>query len=188
MKIKSLLSLIVCGVASQLMVGCASSGQYFDFSTPALSHQKAAPAAVTTIAPAEPTTETSPLAESEAASLPLEASAATPVASARAARTAPLTTSNVSSALAAERAVTESANNLASATTKKDMKTYAKKLKRDVKAAKKANALNHYAKMGILLIVIGLVLTIFGGIIAAIGGIVALVGVIVLVLGILEMI
>ncbi|WP_207432351.1 hypothetical protein [Sabulibacter ruber] len=202
MKIKSLLSLFVCGVASQLMIGCSSSNQYFDFSTPATTYHKAAPKAAeaTAVAPAEsvtaetaviaqaaPETANAPVAENQAEKAPvLEANAAKPTASREVARTAPLTSSAVASALEANPHVKNLANELAGAKTKKDVKTVTKKIMREAKAVKKANAINQYIKIGLILLVVGALLSLIPGL-GLVGAIAAIVGLVFILLGLLEM-
>jgi hypothetical protein len=202
MKIKSLLSLLVCGVASQFMVGCSSS-QYFDFSTPATTYHKASssPAAVTpatptetaapkaaaVVAQAEPVQAIAPLAASKAKAAPaLEANAAAPVASREVARTAPLTSAAVASALESNANVKDLASNLSSASSKKEVKMATKKILREAKAAKKANALNQYVKIGLILLVAGVILGILPGL-GVVGTLVAIVGLVFILLGVLEM-
>ncbi|WP_210486270.1 hypothetical protein [Rufibacter aurantiacus] len=199
MKIKSLLSLLVCGVASQFMIGC-SSGQYYDFSAPATTYHKAAPASATAapaeivapaqeavIAQAEPTEATAPIAPVNAKTAPaLEANAAKPVASREVARTAPLTSAAVASALEANPHVKSLANDLASAKTKKDVKMATKKIMREAKAVKKANAINQYIKIGLILLVAGALLSIIPGL-GLVGALAAIVGLVFILLGLLEM-
>lgn len=184
MKIKSLLSVIACGLASQFMVGCASSGQFYDFSVPTAAHQKVAPQTpVTTIAPADAPAH--PVQENTVASLPLEASMARPVASARVARTAPLTTQAVASTVPASTSNSLS-NVLTAASSNKTFTNVSAKLKRDAKSGKKANAINGYIKIGLVLILAGVLIGILPKL-AVVGSIVAVVGVVFLVLGLLEM-
>ncbi|KAA3436605.1 hypothetical protein [Rufibacter hautae] len=197
MKIKSLLSLLVCGVASQLMIGC-SSGQYYDFSAPATTYHKAAPATAApaeTVAPAEeavvaqaePAEATAPVAPINTKPAPaLEANAAKPVASREVARTAPLTSAAVASALEANPHVKSLANDLASAKTKKDVKMATKKIMREAKAVKKANAINQYIKIGLILLVAGALLSIIPGL-GLVGALAAIVGLVFILLGLLEM-
>jgi hypothetical protein len=189
MKIKSLLSLLACGVASQFMAGCSSSGQYFDFSTPATTYHKAAPAPAAasntlTIAQAEPVNAPTPVPATEAPAL--EANAAKPAASRQVARTAPLTSAAVASALEANPHVNALATKLADAKSKRDVKMATKSIKREVKSAKKANALNQYMKIGLVLLLAGLILSVLPGL-GYVGGIVAIVGLVFLLLGVLEM-
>ncbi|WP_181304232.1 hypothetical protein [Rufibacter sp. XAAS-G3-1] len=199
MKIKSLLSLVVCGVASQLMVSCSSSNQYFDFSTPATTYHKAVPTPTQTtptvesanteavvVTQAEPEKAVTPLASKKAQPAPvMEASAAKPVVSREVARTAPLTSAAVASALESNADVKTLANELASAKSKKDVKMAAKKIVREAKAVKKANALNQYIKIGLILLVAGLLVSAIG--LGTLGYIAAIVGLVFILLGILEM-
>ncbi|WP_205499653.1 hypothetical protein [Rufibacter psychrotolerans] len=199
MKIKSLLSLFVCGVASQVLIGCNSSSQYFDFSTPATTYHKAAPKATeapaitatvtaetAVITQAEPVQATSPQPQAAAPAPVLEANAAQPTASREVARTAPLTTAAVASALEANPNVKALANELAGAKTKKDVKAATKKIMREAKAAKKANALNQYVKIGLILLVVGALLSLIPGL-GLIGALAAIVGLVFILLGLLEM-
>ncbi|WP_210466201.1 hypothetical protein [Rufibacter roseolus] len=197
MKIKSLLSLLVCGVASQFMIGC-SSGQYYDFSAPATTYHKAAPATsapAETVAPAqeaviaqaEPTEANAPIAPVNTKSATaLEANAVKPVASREVARTAPLTSAAVASALEANPHIKSLANDLASAKTKKDVKMATKKIMREAKAVKKANAINQYIKIGLILLVAGALLSIIPGL-GLVGALAAIVGLVFILLGLLEM-
>ncbi|MFB9864435.1 hypothetical protein [Rufibacter immobilis] len=202
MKLKSLLSLVACGVASQLMIGCSSSNQYFDFSVPATTYHKAAPKstettaiapaatqaeAVAVVAPGEPETAVAPLATAKAEKAPvMEANAAKPSASREVARTAPLTSAAVASALEANPHVKGLANELASAKSKKDVKMATKKIMREAKAAKKANALNQYVKIGLILLVAGVLLSVIPGL-GLVGALAAIVGLVFILLGLLEM-
>ncbi|GGK57672.1 hypothetical protein ACD591_15545 [Rufibacter glacialis] len=191
MKIKSLLSLFVCGVASQFMVSCSSSNQYFDFSAPATTYHKAAPAqaapAVEAAVVAPATHEIAPVAATPAQPAPaLEANAAAPVASREVARTAPLTSTAVASALAANPSVNAMAGELASAKTNKDVKVATKKIMREAKATKKANALNQYVKIGLILLVAGALLSLIPGL-GLVGAVAAIVGLVFILLGLLEM-
>jgi hypothetical protein len=184
MKIKSLLSLVVCGVASQFMIGC-SSGQYFDYTVASKpAYIKSAPAEkVITVAKAETPATSAPVTAAEP--LPLEASAAKPMASAMVARRAPLTTSAVTSATAA--APVDMNKTVEAASTNKKFMKVASKIKRDAKSGKKANAINGYIKIGLILILAGVLIGILPHL-GLLGSIVAIVGVVFLVLGLLEMI
>ncbi|MBC3538533.1 hypothetical protein ACFSC6_17640 [Rufibacter sediminis] len=199
MKIKSLLSVFVCGVASQFMIGCSSS-QYFDFSTPATTYHKAAPApaqvapqetsapaeTATVLAQAEPAAAVAPEATAQPEKAPvMEANAAQPVASREVARTAPLTSTAVASALESNANMKSLTNELASAKSKKEVKMATKKILREAKAAKKANALNQYVKIGLILLVAGLLVSAIG--LGLLGSIVAIVGLVFILLGVLEM-
>ncbi|RNI25731.1 hypothetical protein [Rufibacter latericius] len=199
MKIKSLLSLLVCGAASQFMIGCSSS-QYFDFSTPATTYHKAAPAPVVAptaapaaveseavVAQAQPEAVVAPIEAAKAKEAPvMEANAAKPVASREVARTAPMTSAAVASALEANPHVKELANELASAKSKKDVKTATKKIMREAKSVKKANAINQYIKIGLILLVVGALLSLIPGL-GLVGAIAAIVGLVFILLGLLEM-
>lgn len=176
--------MLVCGVASQFMIGC-SSGQYFDHtvaSKPAYT-KSASSEKVITVAQVEAPVTSAPV--STPAPLPLEASVAKPVASRTVARTAPLTTSAVATATATAPLDMNKTVEAASAN-KKFMKV-ASKLKRDAKSGKKANAVNGYIKIGLILILAGVLIGILPHL-GLLGSIVAIVGVVFLVLGLLEMI
>ncbi|MFC6998608.1 hypothetical protein [Rufibacter roseus] len=195
MKIKSLLSVIACGVVSQIMIGCNSSKQFYDFGLPSTAYHKVAPQPVEEIPVAEETTNTpvvtvAPEETTVATIQPqpeLEANAAAPKASGKVARKAPLTTQAVEEALAtAKPEVKNLVNELSEAKSKKEIRKITKKMKRDAKATNKANAINSYMKIGIVLILAGVLLSVLPGL-GLVGSIVAVVGVVFLVLGLLEM-
>ncbi|AKQ44818.1 hypothetical protein TH63_02940 [Rufibacter radiotolerans] len=78
------------------------------------------------------------------------------------------------------------ANNLSTASSKKEVKMATKKIMREAKAAKKANALNQYVKIGLILLVAGVILGILPGL-GVVGTLVAIVGLVFILLGVLEM-
>ncbi|AMM51691.1 hypothetical protein TH61_11560 [Rufibacter sp. DG15C] len=166
------------------MIGC-SSGQYFDYtvaSKPAYI-KSATTEKVITVAQAETPATSAPV--STVASLPLEASVVTPVASRTVARTAPLTTSAVAAATAS--APVDMNKTVEAASSNKKFMKVASKIKRDAKSGKKANAVNGYIKIGLILILAGVLIGILPHL-GLLGSIVAIVGVVFLVLGLLEMI
>jgi len=92
----------------------------------------------------------------------------------------------VASVLEANPHVNALATNLANAKSKRDLKMATKSIKREVKSAKKANALNQYMKIGLVLLLAGLILSVLPAL-GYVGGIVAIVGLVFLLLGVLEM-
>ncbi|QHL89072.1 hypothetical protein GU926_17210 [Nibribacter ruber] len=185
MKIKSLLSLVVCGVASQFMIGC-SSGQYFDYTVASKpAYTKVAPQEnLITVAQTEETSQpaTAPVAPVAPA---LEASAATATRSASVARTAPLTTAAVERAAASNTTANALASEMAAAKSAKEVKAVVKKMKREAKESKRRLALNQYVKIGLILLIAGLL---FSAVVSGpVGAIVAIVGLVFILLGVLEM-
>lgn len=175
MKIRSVFSLLVCGAASQFMVGC-SSGRYFSFSTPATSYHKTPPIAEeTTSTQADVQTAIAPeVAEDETNTAILTASDSV-------AMELPLTSSQLEKYLEAD--LKEAYLKREMAQNRKEIKAINKEIKR-LKAIKKSRKphdiqMHHYHIWG------GLVF-LAGGILVTVTQGWMLVGILIAILGLLS--